>query len=814
MRRPRERTDWCTQAAVLWHLHRWVDWLLLLAIYVLYGLLMRAQALPLIMHKWANAWQETWWIALLGLLLGAVEDVCVGACACLLLWVIDLWTTTRAKVQRRGGGLSADGENVVIASLRRMSRFVLYGAVFLASQACFYADHVVLRTRRMRFTTEFVAMYLHEAEAAESMEIDDSEWAVLVSTLVPTSLLALFVGWLGAAWINLAEWDLLRAVTNVCSRWLPFVPPPPGPKLYSLVQENDPETGKKKPEAHEEPLESSSPPSSARSLASCRRKLLPHALLLSCVSAMLLTTLVVSKLVPSIVAVIALNTTLNEPFRILFGTDFFSTRAIVVTKKMSDFIEHATENATLFSEDSLFRRTTGFHGPLAFDVEVDPLNPPNVLVIVVESLRLKDSRYLLQDRAAELLPANVTLTPQFDQWAARGIGLSNMWSSWRTSRSLETILFGQLPYDSITSSGTTTGRNDTKLAGLPQMLADKGYETLFTTGARIDYDDWDKFLPSHGFDEVLARWDLAGIAFNELGLDWGEHMMTYWGLHDDLSFEVLGYLLKERQKDKAATQSQANGTRVVPMPWFCTHYTISSHVPFDEHPDWYYDFRRKLPDFSRFYRGHEHEELMKNYAEMRFFTDMMFGVFMSSLEASGVLNDTIVIVTGDHGQAPERGSATPEQDQIAATQVVGAIIAEGRLGDSAGKILDDVSSHSDLLNTIADIVGVSSDGFLQSGIGRSLKRAVPFGKRVVYSSNPEVNMAAIQGHTRMQFYPEVSDAVQAYHTQFDPEQQHDLLLQLSNTRLEEIYRICDDGRQLNAYFKYRWDHACILKPEC
>lgn len=805
MPRPHEGTDRCTQAAVLWHLHRWVDWLLMLAIYVLYGLFMRARALPLFMHKWANAWQQTWWIALLGLLLGAVEDICVGACACLLLWMIDLWTTPRAKVQRRG--LSWEEDNIVIASLRRMGRFVLYGVVFLASQACFYADHVVLRTRRMRFTTEFVTMYLHEAEAAEAMEIGDSEWAILVATLMPTCLLALFVSWLGAAWINLAEWDLLRAVTTACSHWFPL---PSDSKRYSLVQE-DPEAGKKT-EALEEQREP--PPLSTRSLASCRRKLLPHALLLGCVSALLLTTLVVSKLVPSIVAVIALNASLNEPFRLLLGIDFFSTRAIVVTKRMSDFIEHATENATVYSEDSLFRRTTGFHGPLAFDVEVDPLNPPNVLVIVVESLRLKDSRYLLQDRAAELLPPNVTLTPQFDQWAARGIGLSNMWSSWRTSRSLETILFGQLPYDSITSSGTTTGRNDTKLAGLPQMLSDKGYETLFTTGARIDYDDWDKFLPSHGFDEVLSRWDLAGIALNELGLDWGDHMMTYWGMHDDLSFEVLGYLLKERQKDKTAMQSPANGTRVSTMPWFCTHYTISSHVPFDEHPDWYYDFRRKLPDFSRFYRGHEHEELMKNYAEMRYFTDMMFGVFMNSLEASGVLNDTIVIITGDHGQAPERGSATPEQDQIAATQVVGAIVAEGRLGDDAGKILGDVSSHSDLLNTIADIVGVSADGFLQSGIGRSLKRAVPFGERVVYSSNPEVNMAAIQGHTRMQFYPEVSDAVQAYHTQFDPEQKHDLLLQLSNTRLQEIYRICDDGRQLNAYFKHRWDHACILKPEC
>ncbi|KAF1315809.1 Sulfatase-like protein, partial [Globisporangium splendens] len=201
---------------------------------------------------------------------------------------------------------------------------------------------------------------------------------------------------------------------------------------------------------------------------------------------------------------------------------------------------------------------------------------------------------------------------------------------------------------------------------------------------------------------------------------------------------------------------------------------------------------------------------------MRYYTDLTFGHFMDNLNASGVLNDTIVFVVGDHGQAPERGSATPEQDQMSATRVAGALIAEGRLAQEyVGLLYNDVASHSDILNTLADIIGVPDDGFLQSGVGHSLKRSRPFGERIVYSNNPAVNMATVQGHTRMQYYSEVSDAVQVYHTEFDPLQQHDLMQEhMSAQRIKEIFEICAEGRMLSAYFKHRWDNACILAPTC
>ncbi|KAH7464764.1 uncharacterized protein KRP23_12502 [Phytophthora ramorum] len=162
----------------------------------------------------------------------------------------------------------------------------------------------------------------------------------------------------------------------------------------------------------------------------------------------------------------------------------------------------------------------------------------------------------------------MTITPNFDKWAKRGIALRNFWSSWRTSRSMERLLFGQLPYDSVTKSGMTGGQRS------------------------------------------------------------------------------------------------------------------------------------------------------------------------ATLSSEGTLNDTVVTISRDHGQGPDVGNDVPETQDVSATCVAGAIIAEGRLRDAAGLVIDDATEQYDMLNTLLDIVGVPLGGFDQDGLGRSLKLKVEFGERVGYSNNP------------------------------------------------------------------------------
>ncbi|KAG2816894.1 hypothetical protein PC116_g18059 [Phytophthora cactorum] len=518
----------------------------------------------------------------------------------------------------------------------------------------------------------------------------------------------------------------------------------------------------------------------------------------------------------SIVSYSALNATLNELFPHALGD---TSQSLTVETDGSapwveTYIHSTTENYTLFHDDSLYRRTMGFKGDLAFDVNVPNDDLPNVLLIVVESFRFHDSRYLVGDDDPSNLfkGSNITVTPNFDKWAKRGVAFTNFWSSWRTSRSVESLLFAQLPYDNVEDSGMTGGKADVELAGLPQLFKSKGYEPFFTTGCQTEYDDWNSFLPSHGFDTVWSRDEMMKIAESDLNIssdDWyGDAQRgLYWGVHDDLSFQILGDLLVNKTQEQSKRVEQGEEKK----PLFLTHYTISSHIPFQERPKWYAEAEK--PDFSALYDGEEYADLVKNYLEMRYFTDMELGKFMDRMAEEGVLNDTIVIISGDHGQAPEYGYDKPEVRDLSATRVAGALIAEGRLGDFVGLKLEDVAEQYDILNTLADIAGVPEEGFLQDGVGRSLKRKVEFGERVVFSNNPSHKMSIVRGNKRLQ-YDRHSNEVLLYDTHTDHDMKEDQFPALSSEEQEGWLSWRKNGRWLNSYYTTRWDNKCLLADEC
>eukprot|EP00644_Phytophthora_capsici_P016537 jgi/Phyca11/19809/fgenesh1_pg.PHYCAscaffold_52_\ len=70
----------------------------------------------------------------------------------------------------------------------------------------------------------------------------------------------------------------------------------------------------------------------------------------------------------------ALNTTVNELFGHAFQPNVDGSTSSLDDSNLpwvETYIHHATENHELFGNDTLYRRTTGFQGKLAFDVNVD-----------------------------------------------------------------------------------------------------------------------------------------------------------------------------------------------------------------------------------------------------------------------------------------------------------------------------------------------------------------------------------------------------------------------------------------------------------
>ncbi|EGZ21572.1 hypothetical protein PHYSODRAFT_497370 [Phytophthora sojae] len=728
----------------------WSGWAFVFGVVLLFFSVYRVSTLTSLITMYGTLKDCSLDVEIGALILGALQDSVCATYLCTALWINPL--DLRVRRQQR---------------VARVVRFVTSLVLFVFMAAPFVADLLLVRIRDMRFNFSLVEMAIHESKDVGAAEISSAE----INQAYVSGALAAITATVFAAvratndWADLTRWSPTTAIvvagTNCCSRRV-------GGVIAALV-------------------------------------VLP------------ILVLALSQASSALVAYAGLNATLNELFtHALFVSSqgFVPLIADGNIASAETYIHTATEEYELFEEDSLYRRTTGFHGPLAFDVKVEKDSPPNVLVVAVESFRFHDSHYLVGDDDPSNLfrGSNITVTPNFDRWAKRGVAFTNMWSSWRTSRSVESLLFAQVPYDSVADSGMTGGKVKYELNGLPQFFKAKGYDSYFTTGCKTDYDDWDTFLPSHGFDTVLSRDEMVQLAESNLGImpdQWlgKEHRGFHWGVHDDLSFQLLGDLMVNQTK--AQKERMAKGEAKKPL--FITHYTISSHGPFKERPRWYAELEK--PDFSALYDGMEFADFIKDYLEIRYFSDLELGKFLDRMSAAGVLEDTIVVVVGDHGHAPEVGSYIPEARDVSVHHVPGMLVAEGRLGDAAGTKIEDASEQYDILNTLADIVGVPEGGFLQDGVGRSLKRQVKFGERAVYSNNPSRKMSVIRGTERLR-YDRAASSVLLHDARADHDMHVDLFPALPAEEQAEWNKWRDNGRQLTEYYTKRWDKRCLFAGKC
>ncbi|CAI5742550.1 unnamed protein product [Hyaloperonospora brassicae] len=866
---PTSSTTWCnivgksravrTSAAQDWP---WLGWAFVYVYSLVFLFAYRCSALSALMEMYADATDGTLAVLLGALLLGALEDfVCVTYFVC-LLWAADSVRSAVAvaHVDHRTDSAAA------VRTVTSLATFATSWTLFMATMLPFVADVVVVQLRDMRFTFDLIVMAIQEKDSVSSFDVSPEQlhnaYANATVIVVAASCFAL-VRTL-ESWTDLARWnptqmwsdaaytydsvrssedtaaedghvwsaerrrDLSEAAARDSAAKVVDVGSD-GTSRYVTVEIDDVSHSADAEDAvREGEEEEDDDDDDTAQMLSVNKHKLPRAgkcqmykqtlVALMGLTLLSIAAVAVSSVCSPLVAYLALNTTLNEMLGRSLQPALDGDYSLLDDGKLpwaETFIHRATEKHKLYGNDTLYRRTTGFRGDLAFDVKVSAKDPPNVLLLVIESFRFHDSRYLVgKDDPSNLFrgTTNVTVTPNFDRWAQRGIGLRNHWSSWRTSRSVESLLFGQLPYDHVTKSGMTGGQYETKLAGLPQLFSAKGYETVFSTGCRTNYDSWDSFLPQHGFDSVWSSNEMKLIAERDYSIkrrDWSgrAHRAFGWGVHDDVSFQVLGDLMIN--KTKAQARRVTHGKKKKPM--FLTHYTISSHVNYMSRPRWYNQSAK--PDFSPLYKGLKHAANIKNYLEIRYFTDMEFGKFMDRMAAAGVLNDTIVVISGDHGQGPEVGNDVPQAREVSAMRVAGAIVAEGRLGKAAGLVLDDATEQYDILNTLADITGVPKGGFNQTGVGRSLKRKIGFGQRVVYSNDPARKMSLVRGHDRLR-YDRMTDSALLHDVDKDHDMQRNLLPELPKKKQMEWKRLREAGRRINSYYTKRWQGHCLLAATC
>ncbi len=150
----------------------------------------------------------------------------------------------------------------------------------------------------------------------------------------------------------------------------------------------------------------------------------------------------------------------------------------------------------------------------------------------------------------------------------------------------------------------------------------------------------------------------------------------------------------------------------VPQPFFGYFHLLPPHGPYNTILDFYNHFRDdglKVPDkpADMFTEDVSNGTLFKRrteYDEFILYVDREFGRFYDALEATGMLDNTWLVLTSDHGEMFERGISAHSTNALYEPVVrIPLVIFEP--GRTTGVQIHDPTSAADVLPTLAKVTG-------------------------------------------------------------------------------------------------------------
>jgi arylsulfatase A-like enzyme len=164
--------------------------------------------------------------------------------------------------------------------------------------------------------------------------------------------------------------------------------------------------------------------------------------------------------------------------------------------------------------------------------------------------------------------------------------------------------------------------------GLSRMLKEeRGYRTAYFSGCELDWDRLDYTAQDAGHADLFGPDQVGG------------RRASSWGTEDGLLFDGL---INWIDKDPAGSTAAAD----VRTPFFATIWTDQTHHPYTlTGPDGERD-----PDADHA-KGSSPEELLHRYRLAIRQVDRHLGRLFEALRSRGIADDTLVVITGDHGEA-------------------------------------------------------------------------------------------------------------------------------------------------------------------
>lgn len=311
-----------------------------------------------------------------------------------------------------------------------------------------------------------------------------------------------------------------------------------------------------------------------------------------------------------------------------------------------------------------------------------PLQNKNVVLIIAESF---SGQYI-----GALGNNDPDLAPYFSELSKKGVLFTSFYGN--GSRTRNGVLSTNVSFP--VQVGRDLMRDPAvqkPFYGLPRILKDRGYNTNFYHGSRLNFDNMQGVLLTNGMDNFTGKKDFPAEITSKY----------HWGAPDTVLFDRSAKEIKKLKE-----------------PFFAEILTISNHSPFEIPKE--YD---RLDEYTKKYSSRDtkagtDDSLMMRYNAYRYM-DTAFEEFFESIKGEPWYMDTLFVIVSDHSFSGLYHNIplflyTPD-------------------GSLKPQRVDSVGAQVDILPTIMGYLGGS---YKNASWGKDLLNAKD-GERMAYTKSPK-----------------------------------------------------------------------------
>ena len=261
---------------------------------------------------------------------------------------------------------------------------------------------------------------------------------------------------------------------------------------------------------------------------------------------------------------------------------------------------------------------------------------PNILFIILESFG---------DLLVGPLGGDTVTTPCINKLCGEGLLFTNFYASGnRTDKALPAILNGYPAQPAV--SVIKEPKKTQSMTSLVKILDGSGYTSSFWYGGDINFANFNSFLVSSGFRQIITMRNFDPSNYN-----------SKWGVHDHVLFKALQDSMERTKK-----------------PFFRVVLTLSSHEPFD------------VPMKPVF----EGKDVLTKFRNSVYYTDKTVGSFISWAKTTEWWKNTLVVLVADHCRRNTQADLVYSQKifKIPMLWLGGALEAGGKRIEKIGSQVD------------------------------------------------------------------------------------------------------------------------------